>query len=68
MNFLEQKGIETRPVMAGNIAEQPAMKLFKYRKAGELNNSKIIMRNSFFFGNHHGIGKVEREYIADCIE
>jgi CDP-6-deoxy-D-xylo-4-hexulose-3-dehydrase len=67
VNFLEQKGIETRPVMAGNIAEQPAMKLFKYRKAGELNNSKIIMRNSFFFGNHHGIGKVEREYIADCI-
>ena len=67
VDFLEQKGIETRPVMAGNIAEQPAMKLFKYRKAGELNNSKIIMRNSFFFGNHHGIGKVEREYIADCI-
>jgi CDP-6-deoxy-D-xylo-4-hexulose-3-dehydrase len=66
-NFLEQKGIETRPVMAGNIAEQPAMKLFKYRKVGELNNSRIIMRNSFFFGNHHGIGKVEREYIADCI-
>ena len=67
VDFLEQKGIETRPIMAGNIAEQPAMKLFKYRKAGELNNSKIIMRNSFFFGNHQGIGKVEREYIADCI-
>jgi CDP-6-deoxy-D-xylo-4-hexulose-3-dehydrase len=67
VDFLEQKGIETRPVMAGNIAEQPAMKLFKYRKADELNNSKIIMRNSFFFGNHQGIGKVEREYIADCI-
>jgi CDP-6-deoxy-D-xylo-4-hexulose-3-dehydrase len=67
VDFLEQKGIETRPIMAGNIAEQPAMKLFRYRKAGELNNSKIIMRNSFFFGNHQGIGKAEREYIADCI-
>ncbi len=67
VDFLEQKGIETRPIMAGNIAEQPAMKLFQYRKVGTLNNSKVIMRNSFFFGNHHGIGKSEREYIADCI-
>jgi len=67
VNFLEQKGIETRPIMAGNIAEQPVMKLFKYRKVGNLNNSKNIMRNSFFFGNHQGIGKTEREYIADCI-
>ena len=67
VDFLEQKGIETRPIMAGNIAEQPVMKLFKYRKVGNLNNSKNIMRNSFFFGNHQGIGKVEREYIADCI-
>lgn len=67
VDFLEQKGIETRPIMAGDIAEQPAMKLFKYRKVGNLDNSKNIMRRSFFFGDHHGIGKAEREYIADCI-
>jgi len=67
VDFLEHKGIETRPIMAGNMAEQPAMKLFKYRKVGNLNNSKNIMHRSFFFGNHHGIGKAEREYIADCI-
>jgi CDP-6-deoxy-D-xylo-4-hexulose-3-dehydrase len=67
VDFLEKKGIETRPLMAGNMAEQPAMNLFKYRKVGSLNSSKIIMRNSFFFGNHQGIGKVERAYIADCI-
>jgi CDP-6-deoxy-D-xylo-4-hexulose-3-dehydrase len=65
--YLEQKGIATRPVMAGNIAEQPAMKLVKYRKIGDLKNSRIIMRNSFFFGNHHGIDKIRREYVADCI-
>ena len=67
VNFLESKGIETRPIMAGNMAEQPVMKLFKYRK-GNLKNSRLIMRNSFFFGNHHGIREKEREYIADCIE
>ena len=67
VDFLEKKGIETRPIMAGDIVEQPVMKLFKYRKVGDLNNSKFIMRNSFFFGNHQRIGKAEREYIVDCI-
>ena len=67
VDFLEHKGIETRPLMAGNMAEQPAMKLFKYRKVGNLSNSQNIMSRAFFFGNHQGIGKAEREYIRDCI-
>jgi hypothetical protein len=37
------------------------------RIAGDLENSKLIMRNSFFFGNHNGIGHAEREYVADSI-
>lgn len=65
--YLEKNNIETRPIMAGNIAEQPVMKLIKYSKEGELPNSKLAMRNSFFFGNHHGIGKVEREFVVDVI-
>jgi len=68
VNFLEAKGVETRPIMAGNMDEQPAMRLFKYRKVGDLPNSRLIMRNSFFFGNHLGIGKEEREAIVSYIE
>ncbi len=67
VGFLEKKGIETRPVMAGNMAEQPVMKTIPHRVAGGLANSEAIMRRSFFFGNHNGIGPVEREYIADCL-
>lgn len=70
-DFLEGKGVETRPVMAGNMDEQPAMRLFNYRKVGSLPNSRLIMRNSFFFGNHQGITKEERgaivNYIAEFI-
>lgn len=65
-DFLERKGIETRPIMAGDITQQPAMKLFNWRVQGELNNSKIIMDRAFFFGNHQGIGKREREYVVGC--
>jgi CDP-6-deoxy-D-xylo-4-hexulose-3-dehydrase len=65
--YLESKGIETRPITAGNMDEQPAIKLFNYRKIGHLTNSRYILRNSFFIGNHHGIGEREREYVAKTI-
>ena len=67
VDFLEEKNVETRPIMSGNIDEQPAMKLFSHRKVGDLPNSRLIMRNSFFFGNHHGIRKEEREAIISYI-
>ncbi len=67
VNHLENKLIETRPIMAGNMAEQPVMKHLPHRIVGSLDNSRTIMRNSFFFGNHTGIGEAEREYIAESI-
>jgi len=67
MDFLESKGVETRPIMSGNIDEQPGIALFNYRKVGALKNARLIMRNSFFFGNHQGIGKEEREAIVSYI-
>jgi len=67
VDFLEERGVETRPIMSGNIDEQPAMRLFNYRKVGDLPNSRFIMRNSFFWGNHHGIGEEERKAIVDYI-
>jgi CDP-6-deoxy-D-xylo-4-hexulose-3-dehydrase len=67
VDHLERKLVETRPVMAGNMAEQPVMKNLAHRINGRLTNSEMIMRQSFFFGNHTGIGKEEREYIAESI-
>jgi CDP-4-dehydro-6-deoxyglucose reductase, E1 len=67
-DFLESKGVETRPVMAGNIDEQPAMALFKYRKSGELKNSSDIMHNTFLIGNHQGIGKIERAAVLAYVK
>lgn len=66
-DFLEAKKVETRPVMAGNIAEQPAMRRLNHRIVGKLPNSRLVMRNSFFFGNHQGIGTEEREAIVNYV-
>jgi CDP-6-deoxy-D-xylo-4-hexulose-3-dehydrase len=67
VKHLENRLIETRPIMAGNMAEQPVMKHLPHRISGTLDNSRMIMKNSFFFGNHTGIGPTEREFIAESI-
>lgn len=54
VSYLEENGIETRPLVCGNFAEQPAMKLFDCAK-GDLSNSSYIMRNSFYIGIHPNI-------------
>lgn len=67
VEFLEAKGIETRPITAGNLEEQPALQLIDHRVHGELPVARMIMRQSFFWGNHHRIER-ERAYVADCVD
>lgn len=67
IKYLEKMKIETRPIMSGNFLEQPVIEHIPHLKHGSFENSKLAMRNSFFFGNHQKIGKRQREYIVDCI-
>lgn len=64
INYLEKKKIETRPLMTGNFVEQPVIRLILHFKHGKLPNSKLVMKNSLFFGNHQGIGRLQREYVV----
>jgi CDP-6-deoxy-D-xylo-4-hexulose-3-dehydrase len=65
--FLNKASIETRPIICGNIALQPAMKLFEHRVAGDLQNSTRIMRQGFSVGNHQAIDKAARDYVTGKI-
>ena len=67
VDYLESKKIATRPIMAGNIVEQPSSSHYKYRISGELTNSSRIMYNAVNIPNHQDIGVKEREFIANCI-
>ena len=67
VKFLEKNKIETRPIMAGNFIEQPVIKYIQHTKEGTLPNSKLVMRNSFFFGNHHKITSEMREFVVEKI-
>ncbi|MDD9950720.1 MAG: DegT/DnrJ/EryC1/StrS family aminotransferase [Zetaproteobacteria bacterium] len=66
--YLNQAGIETRPLIGGNILRQPAMKLYPHRAAGNMPNSDLAMNNGFTFGNHQGICDQARAYIVDKVD
>ena len=66
--FLESKGIATRPIMAGNFRDQPAISLFPHRIAGPLDRAEQVMRQSFFIGNHQAISACHRAYVIECMD
>jgi dTDP-4-amino-4,6-dideoxygalactose transaminase len=68
VRFLEKRGIATRPIMAGNFRDQPAIRLFPHRIAGSLERAELVMRQSFFIGNHHAITEPDRAYVVTCLD
>lgn len=67
VKYLGMYKIETRPIMAGNMVEQPVTKSLKHKVHKNLQNSRLIMRNGFFIGNHQDIENPQREFVADKI-
>mgnify|MGYP001559706563 CR=1 FL=1 len=72
VKHLESKGVETRPILAGNIAEQPVMRMINHRKVGDLPASRAIMRRGLCVGIHHGVTPERRgafvHYIAEFMD
>lgn len=48
--LLEEGGVETRPIIAGNLAKHPAIKQINCRVDVELKNSDHILDNGFMIG------------------
>lgn len=65
---LDKRGVDTRPILSGNIAQQPVYQHLKCRQFGPLNNARHIQNNAFFFGNHQGIEAPQREAILEYID
>ncbi|MCX5695243.1 MAG: lipopolysaccharide biosynthesis protein RfbH [Candidatus Omnitrophica bacterium] len=61
--FLEKSGVQTRLIFAGNVLRQPAFMNIKHRVTGGLDNTDIVMKNSFFIGVYPGIERKDTLYI-----
>lgn len=60
--------IESRPIICGNIAAQPAMKHYAHRTVGKLENATEVMMRGFSFGNHQSLDQGARGYILETIQ
>ena len=63
VNFLSSKLIDTRPLFAGNIIKQPYFKNISYRIGGNLQNTDLIMNNTFWIGVFPGLNEKMLEYV-----
>lgn len=68
VNFLNEKKIGTRLLFSGNILKQPYFRDFKYRVSGELNNTDIILKNSFWIGLYPGLNNKHLDYVHFCLK
>ena len=68
VSFLEEKGIETRPIMSGDYTRHPVANIYDNRIFGDLKNTKFIHDNAFFIGVHPGLRDEEKNYTISCFE
>jgi CDP-6-deoxy-D-xylo-4-hexulose-3-dehydrase len=64
---LNAAAIETRPIICGNIAKQPAMQLFDHRVSGSLAHATRVMESGFSIGNHQAVDAEARAYVTGTI-
>ena len=64
---IENVGISTRPILAGDFCSQPASKDQSIETYGGLENSKATYRKSFMVGNHHNYSKEQIKLIGDVL-
>ena len=67
--YLEQKGIQTRPIFSGNILRHPAFKnvISKRNKLNEFKEADYIMKNGILIGCHQGLSLKNIKYIHQTI-
>jgi CDP-6-deoxy-D-xylo-4-hexulose-3-dehydrase len=64
VNFLASKLIDTRPLFAGNIIKQPYFENISYRVVGNLENTDLIMNNTFWIGVFPGLTQEMLQYVV----
>ncbi len=69
---LEEKGIQTRMLFAGNLIKQPCFDVMRtqksgYRIVGNLENTDRIMADTFWIGVYPGMTEEMLHYMADQI-
>lgn len=65
--YLEDNGIETRPIISGNLARQPVFKHIEHRVAGHLAGADRVMDNGIYWASHPVMTDQEVDYVSDTV-
>ncbi len=65
---LQNKGIEVRPIVAGNFTRNPVISYLDYSIYGKLEQADFIHENGFFVGNHSQVDFEGIDFFADNLQ
>lgn len=68
VRWLEERKVETRFLLAGNIVRQPGYAHIQHRNVGSLPNTDLVMRGGFFVGVYPGLDEPRLSYILEQFE
>ena len=73
VSYMEQHGIQTRMLFAGNLTKHPCFDQMRacgegYRIIGDLRNTDRIMRDTFWIGVYPGMSESMLDYMIKVIK
>ncbi|HSH05673.1 MAG TPA: DegT/DnrJ/EryC1/StrS family aminotransferase, partial [Anaerolineae bacterium] len=67
-NHLDKSGIETRHIICGNMARQPAFQHFDHRVARSLEGADKIMDCGIYWGANPGLSDEQVDYVTKVVK
>ncbi len=68
LSYLDENKIGTRLLFAGNITRQPYMIGRNYRVSGDLTNTEIVMKQTFWLGVYPGLTTQHLDFVVQKLE
>jgi len=68
LSYLEAQGVETRPIVAGNLALQPVCQFYPELQSDSLPGANIVHDRGFYLGLHPFDMKQTLDRLAEIFE